>query len=249
MTFRRIEATPKLHATPVELFHDLRPRKIAALYAQQQSLLSSYAKHTDAPDVALQGATGSGKTLVALLIAEWRRRRNERPLYLCPTRQLANQVTEAAKGLLGLSAIAFLGSRREFSNADMADWKGGRAIGVAAYSALFNTNPFFDNPTFVILDDAHATEQGIADYWTVRVSRLTASEKPVFEALASRLKSLLPADDATRLAEAPATLSDQRWVQIIPAPLLWPIEAAVSACLDEAPRYSDRSVGALSKGI
>jgi hypothetical protein len=37
--------------------------------------------------------TGSGKTLVGLLIGEWLRRKNkERVVFLCPTRQLVNQV-------------------------------------------------------------------------------------------------------------------------------------------------------------
>src|SRR5260221_9436649 len=49
-------------------------------------------------DVALQLPTGSGKTLVGLLIGEWLRRKNqERVVFLCPTRQLVNQVVQQAE--------------------------------------------------------------------------------------------------------------------------------------------------------
>jgi superfamily II DNA or RNA helicase len=60
--------------------------------------MRTYAAHgLNEPDVALHLPTGSGKTLVGLLIAEWLRRKNhERVVYLCPTRQLVNQVAEQA---------------------------------------------------------------------------------------------------------------------------------------------------------
>ena len=62
----------------------------------------------ETPDVALQLPTGSGKTLVGLLTAEWRRRRNqERVVYLCTTRQLVNQVVEQAEEKYGLGTLLY----------------------------------------------------------------------------------------------------------------------------------------------
>jgi replicative superfamily II helicase len=67
------------------------------------------------PDVALQLPTGSGKTLVGLMIGEWLRRKNgERIVYLCPTRQLVNQVVDQATGSYGLTLNGFTGSRRDY---------------------------------------------------------------------------------------------------------------------------------------
>src|SRR3954464_8021456 len=74
--------------SPESLFNDLRGRRtIEGLLSHQADVLRSYqANGLDAPDVALQLPTGSGKTLVGLLIGEWRRVKNsERVVYLCPT--------------------------------------------------------------------------------------------------------------------------------------------------------------------
>jgi len=47
---------------------------------------------------------------VGLMIAEWRRRKNqERVVYLCPTKQLVNQVVEQADEKYGLSVLGFTG--------------------------------------------------------------------------------------------------------------------------------------------
>ena len=85
------------HVTdPETLFRDLRGRspEIRHLWSHQADLLRAYyKKFQGAKDVAIELPTGAGKTLVGLLIAEFRRQSfNERVAYLCPTRQLARQV-------------------------------------------------------------------------------------------------------------------------------------------------------------
>src|SRR5260221_1898991 len=75
-------------------------------------------------DVALQLPTGSGKTLVVLLIGEWLRRKNqERVVFLCPTRQLVNQVVQQAEQQYGLNVYGFVGSKRDFDAAAKADYQ------------------------------------------------------------------------------------------------------------------------------
>ena len=75
------------------LFHDLRNRapEIKHLWSHQADLLRTYHQQClDESDVAIELPTGSGKTLVGLLIAEWRRQSlGTRVAFLCPTRQLA----------------------------------------------------------------------------------------------------------------------------------------------------------------
>lgn len=99
MAFKKISAPSLVPDSPDKLFLDLPRRKIPDVLPHQREVMRNYAAQAvDAPDVALQLPTGSGKTLVALLIAEWRRRKNqERIVYLCPTRQLVNQVVEQAE--------------------------------------------------------------------------------------------------------------------------------------------------------
>lgn len=71
MAFKTLKTPTVSLESPESLFHDLRSRKIKGLLSQQADLLRKY--HSEAveqSDVALQLATGSGKTLVGLLIAE-----------------------------------------------------------------------------------------------------------------------------------------------------------------------------------
>ena len=98
MAFKLPEKRPTCPDDPEALFRDLRKKTVPGLLSHQADVLRSYlAVHPTYPDIALQLPTGSGKTLVGLLIAEWRRRKyGERVVYLCPTRQLVNQVAQQA---------------------------------------------------------------------------------------------------------------------------------------------------------
>jgi hypothetical protein len=57
--------------SPDELLRDLSRRKIPDVLPHQREIMRSYAESAlEMPDVALQLPTGSGKTLVGLLIGE-----------------------------------------------------------------------------------------------------------------------------------------------------------------------------------
>jgi len=114
MAFKKTPPPAAVPDSPEKLLLDLPRRKIAGLLLHQGEIMRSYAATAvNAPDVALQLPTGSGKTLVALMIAEWRRRKfKERIVYLCPTRQLVNQVVEQATEQYGLTVHPFTGSEQ-----------------------------------------------------------------------------------------------------------------------------------------
>src|SRR5690606_26029515 len=135
-------ATPE---SPDRLFRDLPRRKHASLYDHQgQTLRTYFTSAINASDVALQLPTGSGKTLVGLLLAEWRRRKfNERVVYLCPTRQLVNQVTDEAHSKYGLTVEPFIGQVKNYSPSAKSSYLDGERVAITTYSSLFNTNPFF----------------------------------------------------------------------------------------------------------
>lgn len=90
------------YSSPEELFGKLPNRDASHGYlrAPQMDALRGYEKHKDSSDIAFELPTGSGKTLVGLLIAEWRRRNSGRPVaYLTLTNQLAYQVIDEARKL------------------------------------------------------------------------------------------------------------------------------------------------------
>jgi superfamily II DNA or RNA helicase len=92
--FRTLVATESKPESPVLMFRDLkRDQNIKFLWGHQEKTLDSYFQsYRDASDIAIELPTGTGKTLVGLLIGEYRRRAlDERVAFLCSTRQLCAQ--------------------------------------------------------------------------------------------------------------------------------------------------------------
>ncbi|MCA1367217.1 DEAD/DEAH box helicase [Bradyrhizobium sp. BRP14] len=125
MAFKKPATSSTVPESPDRLFLDLPRRKYPSLYDHQGQILRSYASNAvKASDVALQLPTGSGKTLVGLLLAEWRRRKfRERVLYLCPTRQLVNQVVSEASSKYGLNVESFTGSAKTYDPNSKANYE------------------------------------------------------------------------------------------------------------------------------
>src|SRR5690348_13200636 len=116
MAFKKFGPAPSIPDSPEKLLLELPRRKIPTVLLHQGEVMRSYAKnYLDEQNLAIQLPTGSGKTLVALLIAEWRRRKNtERIVYLCPTKQLVNQVVYQANEVYGLDVQGFTGSKSDY---------------------------------------------------------------------------------------------------------------------------------------
>lgn len=219
---------------PIAMFNDIRDRKVTGLLSNQAEILNDYIAHgVNAPDVAIKVPTGGGKTLIALCIAEWRRRHfSERVLYLCPTKQLVNQVCEQALEQYGIAATPFIGSKTEFSAKSKSDYNSGGVVAVTTYAALFNTRPFFSDPQTIILDDAHSSESYIASQWSVQLEKRGVNA-PVFNAVVAIIKDHIPEVDLLRL-QAPLNDREHRqWVEKLPTPTLYAIRTALTSCLDE----------------
>lgn len=155
------------------LFRDLKNRdpQIQHLWSHQADIFRAYHKDAAKHDIALELPTGAGKTLVGLLIAEWRRiTLQQRVAYLCPTKQLAYQVGSKAIQY-GIKAHVLVGKQTHYPNAHYSDYASAQAIAITTYSGIFNTNPRIDNPETIILDDAHASENYIAKMWSLLVTR------------------------------------------------------------------------------
>lgn len=221
MAFKKPSATTTVSESPDRLFLDLPKRRHPSLFDHQGQMLRNYAaKALKAKDVALQLPTGSGKTLVGLLLAEWRRRKfGEKVVYLCPTVQLVNQVAEEAATKYGLSIQPFSGPIKEYAPAAKAAYLDGERVAVTTYSSLFNTNPFFEDPDIVIVDDAHAAENYIASMWTLSMSRLDKNPAVValHSAVASVLKQAVPGLTYARIMGIARDVDDVSWVDMLSA--------------------------------
>jgi len=221
MSFRISKSSAISYDDPVALFNDLRNRKVPGLLAHQADVLRSYAKEAVSDsDVAVQLPTGSGKTLVGLLVGEWRRRKlNERVVYLCPTKQLVNQVASEGQARYGIRTLGFTGTKTEYDQNSAAEYLGGEAIAVTTYNSLFNIKPFFEDPQTIILDDAHSAENYISEMWSVRIDRFNREEQALFNTILGIFKSHLGPVNWSRFLRKQDDHSDRNWVDKIPTPI------------------------------
>jgi replicative superfamily II helicase len=167
--FKTDLAVDPVPSDPESLFRDLKSRspEIPYLWSHQADLLRAYDKaHQETADVAFELPTGAGKTLIGQLLGEYRRRKKgERVVYLCPTRQLALQAFDHAKEY-GLNAYLLL--RPDYPNIN--EYRLGTGIGITTYSTIFNANPRIADAETIVLDDAHAAEDYILGPWSVSVT-------------------------------------------------------------------------------
>lgn len=146
-----------------EQFRTLRPA--------QRYVLDKFAEldHAAVSDIGIELPTGEGKTLIALLIADWALDLGMSVAYLTGTKQLAAQVQTEAGGLPGVDVHRFEG--RRYLGAEMDDYHQAQAVGVMNYWVYFNSSPKVEPADLVILDDAHLAEQPLAGMFTLRVPR------------------------------------------------------------------------------
>ncbi len=235
MAFKSIQPPSSAPDSPERLFLDLPRRKIPSVLPHQKDILSEYeSRAVNVPDVALELPTGSGKTLVGLLLAEWRRRKfQEKVVYLCPTKQLVNQVVELASDKYGISICGFTGKKTDYKPIDKTKYMSAECVAVTTYSSLFNTNPFFDEADVLILDDAHAAESYIAKMWSILVERENDKHASLHAALSTVLRGVMEPANYVRLQGKVESPNDRDWVDKLPTPVFMGIRDQVIEILDE----------------
>lgn len=173
MAFTKPKSNQTPYATPGELYRNLprRPGAVSGLWAHQSQMLKEYTEDVNQSDIALELPTGTGKTLIGLLIAEWNRQRyNQQVLYACPTRQLADQVYDAASRE-GIDVTLLTGSHADWPPNSRVQYEAAQRIGVTTYNSIFNSNPKLADPSVILFDDAHAGEQYVAEAYSISLSR------------------------------------------------------------------------------
>ena len=206
------------YLTPQEMYQDNKLKKIMGPLDYQASMLDLYMDHIDKKTIALELPTGSGKTLVGLLIGEFRRRKNkEKVLFLCPTNQLVNQVVKQANSKYGLKAIAFCGKQKDYQLKDKNSFVMAEAIGVTTYSSFFSCKTFFNDVDIIIMDDIHSCEDYIISNWTIQID----NDSSVFIEIANLIKPFISEIDYSNLTEDIYTNDAVSWCNMVPIPLLY----------------------------
>ncbi|WP_314716970.1 DEAD/DEAH box helicase [Sphingobium yanoikuyae] len=241
MAFKKNAPVLSAPDSPAKLFQTLTRRKLPDVMTHQRDMLTAYGEQmVKEKDVALQLPTGSGKTLVGLLIAEWRRRKfQERVVYLCPTRQLVNQTVDQAQNRYGIDAIGFTNSKHDYPAAAKSDYLTGSKVAVTTYSSLFNVSPFFTNPDLIIIDDAHAAENYIAKMWSLEIPSGDFDHAELHAAISGLLRPYLTGQSYARLTGEWKDPSDATWVDKLPSTILQEIAPQLTAILDANSDASD----------
>ncbi len=143
-----------------------------ALWAHQADVLRSWhGSHLEKKDVAIELPTGAGKTLVGAVIAEFLRRRENKPVaYLCPDKLLARQTAEKLK-LYRVPTVLLIDEVSSWNQADRIKYERANAVAVSVYSHVFNSNPALNKAGLLLLDDAHAAEGYVASPWKLEITR------------------------------------------------------------------------------
>lgn len=216
MAFKTRKREVFSYSSPQDMYQDNKLKKIMGPLDYQTAMLDLYIKNMEKRTVALELPTGSGKTLVGLLIGEYRRRKNkEKILFLCPTNQLVHQVVEQANLKYGLKAIAFCGKQKDYSPKDKSSFLMSEALGVTTYSSFFALNSFFKDIDVLIMDDVHSCEDYIISNWTVQID----SETTIFTEIAELLKNCISEVDYKYLLEEEYLPDVASWCNMLPMPL------------------------------
>lgn len=217
MAFKTRKKEEFSYSSPQEMYQDNKLKKIMGPLDYQSDMLNLYNENIGKKTVALELPTGSGKTLVGLLIGEYRRRKNkEKILFLCPTNQLVNQVVEQSNMKYGLKAIAFCGKQRDYLPKDKGNFLMADAIGVTTYSSFFALHSFFDDVDVIIMDDVHSCEDYIISNWTVQID----DKSTTFSEIVELLKPYISETDYQYLLENEYIPEVASWCNMLPMPLI-----------------------------
>lgn len=175
------------------LFARHRSVAVPALWGWQKEVLYAYSAVPG--DAAIELPTGSGKTLIGLLIGEGFRDTATGPVaYLAGNKQLAQQVERQARDL-GFPVVRFQGPKDNWEPRDVRAYNFGQAIGVMNYWNYFNASPGVEPAGMLILDDVHLLEGPLRDMFTVSLRRGERLYDEVLRRIAVRCPYYSLADD------------------------------------------------------
>lgn len=234
-------------ASPESLYDRLRiiDPDVLNLWSHQADALRAYfERHSVTADIAIELPTGSGKTLVGLLIAEWRRQKlGQRVALVAADNLLAAQVVRKARGY-GIDVVDLTGSHNDWDDADTTAYRTARSVAITNYNHIFSHPCYVGDAQTLILDDAHAGEGPVASHWSVIAER--DKHPNLYEALIEAASGLLPSDFEHDLRDPALDPVERSRTHLLPPPAVSERSELLLEALDEHASFPDRNYFATS---
>jgi hypothetical protein len=168
----------------------LNSGKFKLLYDNQKDVLAHYtAGYATRQDVAVELPTGSGKTLISLLVAGAWRETGKTVAVLSANKTLARQMASEAQQL-GVPLAYMEGRGEEIPIRDRRAYQRGQCVGIMNYWVYFNQNPVIDPADLLVMDDAHLAEHCLHSLYSVEISKFDHRE--LFTSLVTELQTQFP---------------------------------------------------------
>lgn len=147
---------------------------IRSLRPWQEKFSDYWEKCSNKDLIGIGTCTGSGKTLIGLLILEQGRRDNKAGVYLTHTHQLMDRISREAKALniphiiLG-GATGVIDDMWRERKKQIYDYSRFKHIIISNYSAFLYTPDFPHNIDYLVIDDVDLFYEHLRQYFTVKI--------------------------------------------------------------------------------
>ncbi|KAA8369268.1 DEAD/DEAH box helicase family protein [Leuconostoc mesenteroides] len=230
--------------SPQNMYADYKQKKIKGLWDYQTTIIDKFIlayEKNDSQNIALELPTGSGKTLVGLVIAEYiRRKEKKKVVFVCLNNQLVKQVADEAKELYQIPVVSFTGKRSEYSSIDQLAYNNGQKIAITNYSSIFNTASYFQEADIFIFDDAHNASTYIMNCWSISINKF--EQENLFGQLVDVLKRVISDNSYNHLTNTNENTSDPQWVDMIPSMSIDKVSNEIRSLFDSLPLENHESI-------
>lgn len=143
--------------------------------------------------IGIRTPTGSGKTLIGLLILEQGRLSSKRGVYLTHTYQLMDRISKEAaklniKHIILGGAFGVTGEDYKKRKEQINDYNEYKHIIISNYDAFLKTKDFPKNIDILIIDDIDLFYDKIRNYFSVKINNI-GNTKKIYEQILSNLSS------------------------------------------------------------
>ena len=169
--------------SPIEIFNELPLKEdgnIKELWDSQKEVIEKYFnEHKDKTRIAIELPTGSGKSIIGILILEMWRRLNKKVAIVTANKDLAKDLADRCEDM-GINNVILAADLNPTElQGRIFKYNRSRSIAIMNYWAYIYKNEI-PIPDVLVVDDAHGFEDAISSYYSIRIPRSVKNEEGVY---------------------------------------------------------------------